>query len=148
MMDPLKLVALDREDLDIVSAHLQDAVLKVADMVFLPREHRFALVANRFDWEGAVAGLRRRRRTGLSFVRVLSARISGFDPQAGETVLNLLAVTFQVLDAPSGVVELVFSGGAGLRLEVECLEAQLSDLGPAWEAVAVPAHEGEAGDKS
>ncbi len=147
-MDPLKLIALDSEDLDIISAHLQDAVLKVSDMAFLPREHRFALVANRFDWEGAVSGLRRRRRTGLSFARVLSAKVSGFDPQAGETVLSLLAVTFQDGDAPSGVVELVFSGGAGLRLEVECLEAQLSDLGPAWEAVAVPAHEADGAENA
>jgi hypothetical protein len=144
-MDPLKLIALDHEDLEIISAHLQDAVLKASDMAFLPGEHRFALVANRFDWEGAASGLRRRRRAGLSFARVLNAKIAGFNPQAGGTVLNLLAVTFAPGDAPSGVIELVFSGGAGLRLEVECLEAQLSDLGPAWEAAAIPAHEADSG---
>ena len=59
--DPLKLIALDADDLAIVSAHLQDAVLKAADLVYLPREQRFALALRRFDWEGAQHGQRRRR---------------------------------------------------------------------------------------
>ena len=62
--DPLKLIALDADDLAIVSAHLQDSVLKVADLVYLPREQRFALAARRFDWEGAQHGACRRRLNG------------------------------------------------------------------------------------
>lgn len=139
-MDALKLVALDSEDLAVMSAHLQDAVLKVGDMAFLPREHRFALVANRFDWEGAVSGLRRRRRTGLAFARVMAARVAGLDLSRKDAVLNLLAVTFRETESPSGHIDLVFSGGAAVRLEVECLEGQMSDLGPAWETSCCPAH--------
>jgi hypothetical protein len=140
-MDALKLIALDTEDLAVMSAHLQDAVLKVGDMAWLPREHRFALVANRFDWEGAVSGLRRRRRTGLAFSRVMAARVTGFDLSRKDTVLNLLAVTFRETESPSGEIDLVFSGGAAIRLEVECLEGQMSDLGPAWETACCPAHQ-------
>ncbi|MHB2165742.1 DUF2948 family protein [Alsobacter sp. R-9] len=143
--DALKLVALDADDLAVVSAHLQDAVVKIADMAWLPREKRFALVCNRFDWEGAADGLRRRRRTGLHFDRVSRVRQSKVRTGEPEAVLNLLAVTFEVSDDPSGAVTLVFSGGAAIRLEVECLECQLRDLGPVWETTSAPAHDTETG---
>lgn len=139
-MDKLKLVSLDSEDLAVVSAHLQDAVVKVADMAWLAREQRFALVCNRFDWEGAIEGQRRRRRTGLHFGRVLKVqhRLPDTTP---DSVLNLLAVTFEEGEAPSGAVTLVFSGGGALRLEVECLECEMRDLGPIWETPSTPQHE-------
>lgn len=139
--DTLKLVALDAEDLAVVSAHLQDAVVKVADMAWIARDQRFALVCNRFDWEGAARGLKRRRRCGLHFDRVLRVRQTKVRADAGDAVLNLLAVTFEATDEPSGVVTLVFSGGAAIRLEVECLECQLRDLGPVWETASAPAHD-------
>ena len=138
--DPLKLLALDADDLAIVSAHLQDAVLKVADMVYLPREHRFALAARRFDWEGAVQGQRRRRLAALHFDRVLGVRTSNLDKNDAGRVLNLLAVTFETTQEPAGEVTLHFSEGAAVRLSVECIESQMKDLGPIWEAVATPGH--------
>jgi len=138
--DPLKLVALDADDLAIVSAHLQDAVLKLADIVYLPREHRFALAARRFDWEGAVQGQRRRRLAALHFDRVLGVRSSNLDKNDAERVLNLLAITFDQAEEPAGEVTLHFSEGAAIRLSVECIEAQMKDLGPVWEAVATPGH--------
>lgn len=140
-MDPLKLAALDSDDLAVISAHLQDAVLKVGDMTFLPREKRFALVANRFDWEGDRRDQRQRRRTGVHFDRVLKAQRSRIRSDAPDAVLNLLAVTFEETDAPSGVVTLHFSGGGAVRLEVECLEAAMRDLGPAWETGSRPSHD-------
>jgi hypothetical protein len=140
-MDRLKLVALDDEDLAVLSAHLQDAVLKVGDMTYLAREKRFALVVNRFDWAGAASGLRRRRRTGVHFDRVLKVQANRLRTAATDAVVNLLAVIFTPADAPSGHVTLVFSGGAALRLEVECLEVQMSDLGPVWETQSTPVHD-------
>lgn len=139
-MDPLKLVALDQDDLAVLSAHLQDAVLKVGDMAYLAGQHRFALVANRFDWEASDRDHGRRRRTGLHFERVLRVRRTKIRTDAPDAVLNLLAVTFEETDAPSGRVTLVFSGGAAVQLEVECLEALMSDLGPVWETPNRPAH--------
>ena len=139
-IDQLKLVALDPDDLAVVSAHLQDAVLKVGDIAWLPREGRFALVANRFDWESAGQGHLRRRRTGLHFERVLRVRQTKVRSDAPDAILNLLAVTYEQMDAPSGRVTLYFSGGAAVQLDVECLEAQMSDLGPAWETQARPVH--------
>ena len=82
--------------------------------------------------------LDRRRRAALRFERVLSCKYRQVDGK--DAVLNLLAVEFAETDAPSGVVTLTFSGGAAIRLDVECLEAELADLGPTWTAAACPAH--------
>ena len=141
-MDQLKFVVLDEEDLEVVSAHLQDAVAKVADVMWRPREKRVVLALNRFDWEGAQSAKPqyRRRRAALRFERVLSCKCRGVNPGGKDDVLNLLAVEFAETEAPSGIVTVTFSGGPALRLEVECLEAELADLGPSWTTATCPAH--------
>jgi hypothetical protein len=141
-MDPLKFVVLDEEDLEVVSAHVQDAVVKASEVLWRPQEKRVVVALNRFDWEGAQTGKPeyRRRRAALRFERVLSCKCRQMNPAGKDAVLNLLAVEFSETDAPSGVVTLTFSGGAALRLDVECLEAELADLGPSWSAAACPTH--------
>lgn len=141
-MDKIKFVVLDDEDLQVASAHLQDAVVKVADVHWRPQEKRLVLGVNRFDWEGASEPTPqyRRRRAALRFERVLSCKCKDVNPAGKDAVLNLLAVEFTPTEAPSGVVTLMFSGGATLRLEVECLEAELADLGPAWTTTCCPKH--------
>jgi hypothetical protein len=141
-MDPIKFVVLDEEDLEVASAHLQDAVVKVSDVLWRPLEKRVVVALNRFDWEGAQGAKPefRRRRAALRFERVLSCKCREIDPARKDAVLNLLAVEFSETEAPSGDVTLTFSGGATIRLAVECLEAELADLGPTWSAVACPAH--------
>lgn len=141
-MDALKFVVLDEEDLEVASAHLQDAVVRVSDVHWRPHEKRVVVALNRFDWEGAQADEPeyRRRRTALRFERVLSCKCQQVDPAHKNGVLNLLAVSFSETEAPSGVVMLTFSGGATMRLDVECLEAELADLGPSWSTGACPAH--------
>jgi hypothetical protein len=138
--DDLKLVVLDVDDLAIVSAHLQDAVAKIGDMAYLPAEKRFAMLVNRFDWTTAEKPEPVRKRTGIHFERVLNAKMRGIDPSKRDAVLNLLAVEFEEAEAPSGAVTLHFSGDGAIRLEVECLEAALSDLGPQWPAQKCPQH--------
>ena len=139
MTTPLRLVALDPDDLAVLSANLQDAQIAVADMTYLPRSKRFAVVGKRFDWVKAGAGGCERCSTGFHFERVLRVARTGFE-QTGGGVLNLLAVDFEPTDAPAGHVRLTFSGGAAVRLEVECLEAQMRDLGPRWPCDKQPAH--------
>ena len=141
-MDPLKLVALDKDDIEIVSAHLQDAIVKVADVHWRPAENRLVVALGRFDWEAAnrEEPVYRRRLSALRFDRVLACKCRNVRPQDREAVLNLLAVEFNETDAPAGVVTLVFSGGGAVRLEVECLEAELADLGPCWDAAKCPEH--------
>jgi hypothetical protein len=141
-MDLLKLIALDRDDVEVISTHLQDAVLKVADIVWRPSEQRLVLGLNRFDWEAAQeeAPHFRRRRAALRFDRVLTVKCRNVGPDDPDRVLNLLAVEFAETDAPAGVITLVFSGDAALRLHVECLEAELADLGPVWTTAVCPNH--------
>jgi hypothetical protein len=141
-MNLLKLVALDNDDIEVVSAHLQDAVVKIGDIHWRPAEHRVVVGVNRFDWEaanGQAAGYRR-RRAALRFDRVLACKCRDVDAAGKDAVLNLLAVSFAENDTPGGVVTLTFSGGGVLRLEVECLEVELADLGPAWVTAACPDH--------
>jgi len=139
-MDLLKFVVLDEEDLEVVSAHVQDAVVKASEVMWRPQEKRLVVALNRFDWEGAQNGEAEyhRRRAALRFERVLSCKCRRVDGK--DAVLNLLAVEFAEDDAPAGIVTLTFSGGAAIRLEVECLEAELADLGPSWTAGACPSH--------
>ena len=142
-MNPLKLVALDPQDLNIVSAHVQDAVMKVADLEFLPRNKRFVISMNRFAWEAVSGRLRKRgerRLSVLHFDRVLSVKTAGIDRNKPAEVLSLLAVRFEQAEAPAGTVELDFSGDGTIRLDVECIEACLADLGGAWEASSLPTH--------
>jgi hypothetical protein len=142
--EPLKFVALDGEDLEVVSTHLQDAVVNASEVLWRPQEHRLVVALNRFDWESAVQPGKpeyRRRRAALRFERVQSCKSRGLlEPQSRDEVLNLLSVEFNPTDAPAGLVTLTFSGAAAIRLEVECLEAELADLGPIWTTATCPAH--------
>ena len=141
----LKLIALDDQDLSIVSAHVQDAVLKVSDLQFLPSAKRFVLTMNRFVWE-AKSGLFRqhneRRQAVLHFDRVLGAKTNGIPRDKPAEVLSLLAISFIEISKPAGIVELIFSGGGTIMLDVECIEARLADIGGAWEATSRPVHKG------
>jgi Protein of unknown function (DUF2948) len=141
-MKPLKLVALDSDDVAIVSAHLQDASIKSADIRWRPFEKRLVIGLDRFDWEAAngTAPEFRRCRAVLRFERVLACKCRNLDAAGKDATLNLLAVAFAESDAPAGTVTLMFSGGMALRLDVECLEAELADLGPAWFTECCPAH--------
>jgi hypothetical protein len=140
-MDLLKLVALDADDLAVVSAHLQDAIVRVGDIAYLPSEHRFALAARRFDWETGPGEPPRRRLTGVHFERVLAVRTRGVDRSNPDAVLNLLAVTFEVTSDPTGTPTLIFADGGAIQLDLECIEAQMKDLGPIWEAEGRPSHD-------
>jgi hypothetical protein len=147
-MEQVKFVALDRDDLEVVSTHLQDARVKVADVMWRPQEKRLVIGLDRFDWlsaEGTKPELRR-CRAALRFERVNCCKCRSVNPHGKEDVLNLLAVEFSETEAPAGVVTLIFSGGGALRLEVECLEVELADLGPSWPTKARPVHADEGPD--
>ena len=145
-MAELKLIAFDADDLAVMSAHLQDAVLKVGDIAYLPRERRFAAIGNRFDWADAIKGGNSepqeytRRRAALRFERVLGAQLQGIDLARKDAVVSLLAVSFEPGEAPEGSVTLHFADGGAIRLQVECIEAELKDLGPVWRVASMPKH--------
>jgi hypothetical protein len=140
-MTDLKLLALDSEDLEVISATTQDAVIRVRDMGYARGDKRFALLMNRYAWEvdgGRSKG--QRRRAALSFGRVTAVAAAGVDLNALDGVLELLDIRFEPADEPAGNIELRFAGGGTVRLAVECVEARLEDLGAAWAAKAKPEH--------
>jgi len=146
----MRLIALEPDDLEVISAHVQDSLLRPTDMAWRPRTGSFTMIINRFNWSGAEAASKKsgrkpfeRRRAALNFDRVISVRSMNIR-QDDETVLELLAVLFEEGDAPGGDVSLVFAGGGVIHLKVECVEAQLEDLGAAWATKMRPVHdEGE-----
>ena len=135
----LRLTAQDSDDLNVISAQMQDAVLRYADLDFNAKRRRFTLVANRFAWEDAQK--KTRRRAGLHFDFVKSVQKQGFKNVGDETILSLLAISFLATDEISGYIILAFSAGHQLRLDVECIDAAMADFGPAWSTEMTPSHE-------
>lgn len=127
-----KLAALDADDLCVISAHVQDARVNVADIVWRQREKRLVVGMRRLDWDQALDGAPRANRliSALRFDRVLACKSRNIDLGAPEAALDLIGIEFNPSDPPSGSAVLLFSGGGALRLDVECLECELADLGP------------------
>ncbi|MGH1352427.1 MAG: DUF2948 family protein [Methyloligellaceae bacterium] len=153
-MTDLKLIALDKEDLEIISAHLQDAVMRVGDIAYLPKQNKFAALTNRFNWEKVHAEKKRsrkkyeRRRSALRIERVLGAQIQNINLRDKDAVLELLALQFEAGDEPEGSISLVFAGGGAVKLYVECIEVELNDLGAAWETKNMPEHSEDLSENS
>jgi len=141
-MAQLKLMALDAEDLQVISSCCQDSVLKVGDLKYLASGKQFTLSINRYAWESDdKSKTPERRKSVLNFARVNAVRVSGIDRADKEMVLSLLAVLFEVGEEPGGEIELVFAGDGAIRLAVECIEVQLADMPAAWEAKGRPFHD-------
>ena len=136
----LKLVALDREGLGVISAHIQDTCIKRVDMTWLPKQRRFLVAGMRYDWVGAKTGPEERVSSVLRFDRVLKVSHLGLTETDSDATLNLLAVTFEKTDPPAGIIILAFADGALVRLDVECVEAELRDMGHRIPAEACPGH--------
>lgn len=139
----LVLAAADAEDLQAISARLQDAVAQVKDLVYLPKSRRFAGLFNRFKWESAGRHGGTRVRAGLHIEGVLSAKAFKLRTGNPDAIASLLAIRFQPNggEDPGGLIELTFSGGGILKLEVECIDAELADLSGEWAARGRPVHE-------
>ncbi|MGJ4904729.1 DUF2948 family protein [Bradyrhizobium sp. HKCCYLRH2060] len=132
MTDRLKLIALDADDLAVISAHVQDARVQAADIIWRQAEKRLVIGMNRLDWDQALHGESEPRRllAALRFDRVLACKSRRIDLAAPEAVLELIGIEFYAgAEPPAGSALLLFSHGGALRLDVECLECELTDLG-------------------
>ena len=132
MTAQLKLIALDADDLAVISAHVQDARVRISDIIWRQGEKRLVVGMNRLDWEQTLSGETAPRRliAALRFDRVLACKSRNIDLGAPETELELLGIEFHPGEAPGGSAVLMFNQGGALRLDVECLECELTDLGP------------------
>ncbi len=142
-MDPaqaLRLLAEDADDLEIISAALQDAVAHIGDISWEPKARRLTIAVNRFRWEAADAG-HERVRAAIQLGGVLAVRARNLRPEAKDAVVQLLAVSFDPGEAPGGVITFAFADGADLAAEVECIDAALADLSTPWTTPRSPEHE-------
>ena len=138
-MSRLKLAAADIEDLGILSARVQDAVGQLKNFTWLPKKRRFAMVLNRLQWE---EGGKTRVRSGLHFDGVLKVQSQKVKLGAGDAVVSILALRFTASggEDPGGVIEIVLGGGGAIRLTVECIDAELTDMTAPWAAQGKPDH--------
>lgn len=155
MSAPLKIIARDAEDLTVVSACLQDALIPLNEMRYLPQERRFIMVANRFRWERASEagappqsptvdasfdseedfGNLQRVNTGICIDRVLAVRSRGIDQSKPDEFLSLLS-----LQLDGNKLSLLFAGGGIIQVDVEALALYMRDLGTAWPTQWQPDH--------
>lgn len=140
---PLRLLAQDAEDIQVVSAALQDAIARVGDIAYEPRTRRLTIALNRYRWEdGGGPAARRRVRSALQLGGVLSVKSRRLKRDPPDAVVELLAVDFKPGEAaPGGQVVLSFAGGADLVAEVECVDAVLADISMPWPTPRSPRHE-------
>ncbi|GAA0867442.1 DUF2948 family protein [Brevundimonas basaltis] len=136
--EPLRLLAEDADDLHIISAALQDAIMRPVDIVWEPSARRVTLALSRFCWECGGARVMAAMQFG-DVIAVKSRRL----PRGPEHALELLAMDFEPGEAPGGRVTLMFAGGGDLRIDVECLDAVLTDLSERWPARVAPTHNGD-----
>jgi hypothetical protein len=127
----LKLIALDADDLAVISAHVQEARVQASDIIWRQDEKRLVVGMSRLDWEQTLLGeaTPRRLTAALRFDRVLSCKSRDIDCGVPDTALELVGIEFYPREWPSGCALLMFSDGGALRLDVECLECELTDLG-------------------
>lgn len=134
-VEPLRLLAEDADDLHIMSAALQDAILRPVDIVWEPSSRRVTLKLSRFCWECGGTRVMAAMQFG-DVIAVKSRRL----PRLPESALELLAIDFEPAEVPGGRVILMFAGGGDLRIDVECLDAVLADLSERWPARVAPTH--------
>jgi len=142
---PLRLRAETPEDLEVVSALLQDAIAQTAEIAWSRKHRRFTLLLNRFRWEDAPAAERQGRpfervRAVLAIDSVLRARTSGVDPKDRELVLELLALAFEPGEDGAGALRLILAGDGEIVLDVECLDVRLADVTRPYLARSRPRH--------
>jgi hypothetical protein len=139
----LRLRAVDAEDLAVISACLQDALVAVRDLAFDPAAHTFVLVANRFRWEGGAGrpqALRYERTLcGIAFAAIEGVTYRGFHRNEEDRILSLLAI--QPTPGPGATIELRFAGGAAIRLAATAISCRARDFGEPWPTAWQPGHE-------
>ena len=140
-----KLRAEDLDDLAVISACLQDALVAVRDLAFVPPDHTFLMVANRFRWERALRPARgedgyQRTLCGITFAAVVGVSYHGFRRSEDARILSLLAIR-PALDGDGNAIQLEFSGGATIRLEVDRILCHAQDLGEPWPTPWQPRHD-------
>ena len=139
----LKLLALNDDDLKVLSAHLQDSVILVKDMIFLKKSRTFLMMVNRFMWEDVERGIFRenkRIRCAVKFENVLEVKSRNISQKKKDKILELLSIDSEVKNNKKELL-ITFAGNNEIILIVEEINILLDDVGLPWKVKHVPKHQ-------
>ena len=130
---PLRLIAQDPDDLQIISSLSQDAVFPLPEMSWRPSKRSFAILLNRFRWEDAQTAKDRDRdfervQSVLEFGDVLAVKSQGIDRSQTDLIMSLLAIEWIAGEDGTGTIALTLAGDGSIELSVECIEVRLLDV--------------------
>ena len=140
----LKLIAKTDEDLRVISAHLQDSIVKTSDIANLKKNKIFLMQLNRFMWEDVEKGVFRKNkriRTVLKFENVLKVTSKNVNQKKNDRFLDFLAIEMFKMPDKNFEMNLIFSGDVVIKLVVEAIEVTLDDQGSPWESKNKPRHD-------
>jgi len=139
----LKLIAKNEEDLNVISAYLQDSVILVKDIVFLKKNRSFIFMANRFMWEDAEKGVFRKNkriRSAIKFGEVLEAQSKNINQKNKNFPIEFLAIKCSSAEDDIYKIRIFFAGDSMITLKAEVIEVALEDLGNSWDVKYIPKH--------
>ena len=139
----LKLIAKTEDDLRVISAHLQDSIVKTSDIANLKKNKIFLMQLNRFMWEDVEKGVFRKNkriRTVLKFENVLSVLSRNINTKGKERFLDFLTMESNILEDKTCEINLIFSGDVVIKIKAEVIEITLDDQGSPWETKNKPKH--------
>ena len=139
----LKLLAISDEDLRVVAAHLQDAIVSIQEIVSLKKNRIFLIQLNRFMWEDVEKGVFRKNkriRTVLKFDNVVSVTSKNINIKKDKKFLDFLTIESNLLPDKSYEIKLIFSGDAAIKIKTEVIDVTLDDQGSPWESKTQPKH--------
>ena len=139
----LKLIGKTAEDLKVISAHLQDAILSISDVANLKKNRIFLIQLNRFMWEDVEQGVFRKNkriRTILKFDHVTKVSSKNIDFDKKNEFLDFLAIESNIMADKTIEMNLIFSGDSIIKVTTEVIEVTLDDQGDPWETKSKPKH--------
>jgi hypothetical protein len=140
----LKLLATSDEDLRVVAAHLQDAIVSIQDIASLKKSRIFLIQLNRFMWEDVEKGVFRKNkriRTILKVENVISVLSKRINKKKEKNFLDFLTIESNLLADKSYEIQLIFSGDAVIKIKTEVIDVTLDDQGYPWESKTQPKHD-------
>ena len=139
----LKLIAHSEEDLRVISAHLQDAIVSTKDIAHLKSNRIFLMQLNRFMWEDVekvVFRKNKRIRTILKFENVIEVNSKNINQSVKDKFLDFLAIESNQMPNNNHEMKLIFSGDSIIRVVAEVIEVTLDDQGEPWNTKNKPKH--------
>ena len=139
----LKLLATSEEDLKVISAHLQDAIVSSTDLANLKKNRIFLMQLNRFMWEDVEKGLFRKNkrvRTILKFDNITSVSAKNISSKEKIKFLDFLTIESNLLPDKSYEMKIIFSGNSAIKIIAEVIDVTLDDQGDPWESRTKPKH--------